>query len=59
VDVWVRRRKSVTRPTALVRKGDPKIDASYAITMPECENYSLFIFCSEVVILIVVIDDEW
>jgi len=37
----------------------PKIDASQAITILECEHYSLFIFRSEVVILVVVMDNEW
>jgi hypothetical protein len=40
------------------RNRHPKIDASHAITMLECEHYTLFIFCSEVIILVVVLDNE-
>jgi hypothetical protein len=41
------------------RNRHPKVDASHAITMLECEHYSLFIFCSEVVIFVVMMDDKW
>jgi hypothetical protein len=41
------------------RNRHPKNDVSHAITMLECEHYSLFIFCSEVVIFVVMMDDKW
>jgi hypothetical protein len=41
------------------RNRHPKINASHAITMLECEHYSLFIFCSEVVIYVIVMDNKW
>ena len=39
--------------------GHPKGDAAHAITVLECKQYSLFIFCGEVVIFVIVIDNEW
>jgi hypothetical protein len=36
-----------------------KADPAHAITVLECENYSLYIFLTEETILVNVIDHEW
>jgi len=41
------------------RNRDSKIDESHAITILECKHHSLFILCSEAVIYVIVIDNEW
>jgi len=41
------------------RNRHTKIDELHAITILECKHYSLFIIRSDLVILVVVIDNEW
>jgi hypothetical protein len=41
------------------RNRHPKIDESHAITILECELYSFFIICSEIIIWVIVMDNEW
>jgi hypothetical protein len=40
------------------RHGHLKANAADAITLPECKDSSLFIFCSDVTIFLIVIDDK-
>ena len=41
------------------RNWDLKVDAAYAITVLERKCYSLFIFCGEILMRVIEIDDEW
>jgi hypothetical protein len=41
------------------RSMQPKVNMPHAITVLQCKHYSLFIFRGEVVILVIIINDEW